>query len=615
MENGKLFTEFPPVDTRTWKEKILKDLKGADYEKKLVWKTDEGFTVEPFYRSEDTVSIPFSKTLPGKFPFLRGKNPEGNRWYINEFIQVKNIAESNLTAVKAVEKGAESITFSFSGNREPDADDVKNLLKDIDIQKIPVHFISAHPLAVMNALSEKHKQVKGSVLCDPLNRLSLRGGFMKSEEDDLGTLSRMLTLSQDYPDIKTIGIDATLFYESGARITTSMALGLSVAVDYVDFLTEKGFSPEEIFPRMLFRFAVGSDYFMEIAKFRALRYLWAKIAESYGITGKKAAMTVHAVTGLRNKTVYDPYVNMLRTTTETMAAILGGADEITTLQFDVLHPLRPELGKRIARNQQLILRLESYLDKVSDIPAGSYYIENLTKKLIDKAWQLFLEMEEQGGYLKAFKEGVITKKVEEEAAAADREIAFRKKNILGVNQFPNLTESVEQPLPGELFHKKIPSGTLYKPLVPYRQAAAFEALRYQTDRYALKAKRPVVWMFTYGDLAMRRARAQFAGNFFGCAGYQIIDNNGFETVEEGIEAARRARPDVVVLCSSDPEYRELALPVFDALKEETLVVMAGKPQPLAGELTAKGFSHFIHAGMNVLESLRNFQKLLHIENK
>ncbi len=612
MENERLFQEFPPVSTRQWKEKIIKDLKGADYNKKLVWKTGEGFTVEPFYRREDLSQLPFIHTGAGQFPFLRGKNSEGNHWKINEQITFAVAGEGNRMAKEALEKGAESITFLMPDELVPDENNLRVLLDGINLQKIPVHIRCSNPLLALKNLIALDDNASGSVQYDPLMQLSRSGKFINSEEEDLNAAEEMLRLAKKTPNLRTLTVDAELFDNSGADIVTSMAFGLSTGLFYVDYLTDKGFQPDEIFSKIIFRYATGGNYFMEIAKLRALRFLWAKIAGSYGIIGKEAAMTIHTVNSLWNKTIYDPYVNMLRTTTETMSAIIGGADEITTRSFDTLHPVRPEMGKRIARNQQLILRLESYLDKVADISAGSYYIENLTKKLIDEAWKLFLETEEKGGYLKAFKEGFITGKIEEEANRKETEIATRKRNILGVNQFPNLTETITESLPSWLFEKETAGKAHFNPLKPRRGAAAFEALRLETDRYSKTHKRPQVWMFTYGDLAMRRARAQFAGNFFGCAGYEIIDNNGFDTVEEGIEAARKAKPEIVVLCSSDAQYSEIALPVFKALKNDTIVVLAGNPQPLTDELKARGFEHFIHVKTNVLETLKQFQKLLKI---
>jgi methylmalonyl-CoA mutase len=310
---------------------------------------------------------------------------------------------------------------------------------------------------------------------------------------------------------------------------------------------------------MRFHFAVGPEYFMEIAKFRAFRFLWAKVVNAYGLNNADNAAThVHASSSFWNKTVYDPYVNMLRTTTESMSALIAGVDSLTVLPFDATYNTPDDFSERFARNQQLILKEESHFDKVADPAAGSYYVENLTNELIHYAWDLFLETDVQGGYFESFKNGLIQNRIKTEAAGKDRNIALRKHAILGVNQYPNITERLKQlSAQSVLFPEKINEEKAYtEPLTLYRGAMAFEHLRYQTDRYADNNPRPKVWMFTYGNLAMRRARSQFAGNFFGVAGYEIIDNPGFESVAGGIAAARKAKPDVVVLCASDEDFSQ-----------------------------------------------------------
>jgi len=381
-----------------------------------------------------------------------------------------------------------------------------------------------------------------------------------------------------------------------------------MAVEYLNFLTEKGLDIDDVSKHIRFNFATGSSYFIEIAKLRALRFLWAKITNEYGISDSNSAkMHIHSVSSSLNKTVYDPYVNMLRTTTETMSAALGGADSITVLPFDFVSGKTSELGIRIARNQQLLLKGESHFDKVNDPAAGSYYVENLTDELIENAWDLFLEVEEKGGYLKAFESGFITNKIQEEATKIRTEVASRKKIILGTNQYPNTLEQIT-----EIEQNDIDSQNELA-LKPLRVAMEFENLRFATDKFSENSSRPKVWMFTYGNLAMRKARAQFAANFFGCAGFESIDNTGFETIESGIEAAKTEDPDIVVICSSDEEYKEIALTVFNALKDNTIVVLAGYPKDMIEELKSNGFTNFVHVKTNALEELQRYQKELGID--
>jgi methylmalonyl-CoA mutase len=348
---------------------------------------------------------------------------------------------------------------------------------------------------------------------------------------------------------------------------------------------------------------------MEIAKLRAFRYLWAKILEAYGMKTEEAKTYIHAVNASRNKTVYDPFVNMLRTTTETMSASLGGADSISVLPYDGVFETPNDMAVRVARNQQIILKEESFFDKVTDPAAGSYYIENLTNNLIRKSWALFLEIEEKGGYLAVFESGEIPERIRKEASKKDFNVALRKQSILGVNQFPNPTEHLDDKIPDKVFNTENNESISLK---PYRAASALEALRHKTDLFALKNKRPQAWIFTYGDLSKRLARAQFSGNFFAAAGYEIVNHNGFPTLESGIEAAKKDAPEIVVLCSSDEAYETMALPVFEALKNQCIVVVAGYPQHTIENLKSAGMEHFIHVKSNMLEELSKYQSLLGI---
>jgi len=619
MEKQRLFDEFNPVTAARWKEKILHDLKGADYDKKLIWHTDEGFDVQPFYQQEHIASLKYLQPLPGKFPFIRGKNTNGNKWRVNQRIEVKNLVEANKKALTAVENGADSLTFSLKDENRPDKNGLEKLLQHIDGEKTMLHFITASPVDLLQDLRELVREknwypekVTGSVHNDPLAWFTLHGKFQ--EEKPFAALLQSMKAASGLPAFRVIMVDGTVFHNAGGTAVSEIAFALSAGSFYMHLLTDEGFPANDTAGRMQFSLAAGSNYFMEIAKFRAFRYLWAQILKAWGVREENAAAQVEAVSAFRNKTVYDPYVNMLRTTTETMSAILGGADIITVLPFDIAYETPTEMAERIARNQQLILKEESYFDKVTDPAAGSYYIENLTAGLIEKSWELFLKTDDLGGYPEAFKKGFVQERIEKEAQKKDAGIARRKVSVLGVNQFPNITEHLDKEFNPDIFEpKKVAQNQPAKPLYIYRAGAAFEKLRYATDRFAQKHPRPRVWLFTIGDLAMRRARAQFAENFFGCAGYEILDNSGFTTVEEGIAAAKKEKPEIVVLCSDDKTYEKVALKVFEVLKNETIVVLAGYPEPLAEKLKADGMEHFIHVRSNVLEELEKFNGLLKIE--
>ena len=621
MEKEKLFTEFTPVTASQWKEKIIQDLKGADYDRKLVSHLDEGFDVQPFYQQEHIASLKYLQPLPGKFPFVRGKNAGGNKWRVNQIFEIKDPSEANKKARTALENGADSLTFDFGEQITPDDKALEKLLQHIDGEKVMLHFNVASPVGLLRSLQKlvrksgwNPEKVTGSVHNDPLAYFSLHGRFQ--DEKPFASLSQSLKAASGLPAFHVITVDGTIFHNAGSTAVSEMAFTLTAGSFYMQLLTDKGFPADEVAGRMQFSLAVGSNYFMEIAKFRAFRYLWAQILKACGVKEENAAASVQAVSAFRNKTVYDPYVNMLRTTTETMSAILGGADMITVLPFDLAYETPTEMAKRIARNQQLILKEESYFDKVTDPAAGSYYIENLTAGLIEKSWERFLKIDDLGGYPEAFKKGFVQDIIEKEAQKKDAGIARRKVSVLGVNQFPNITEHLDKELNPHVFKPEEASqpGSV-RPLRIYRAAAAFEKLRYHTDRFAQKHRRPKVWLLTLGDMAMRRARAQFAENFFGCAGYEILDNPGFTSVEDGIAAAKKEKPEIVVLCSDDKTYEEVALTIFEKLKDETIVVLAGYPEPLVEKLKAEGMKHFIHVRSNVLKELEKFNEVLQVDNK
>jgi methylmalonyl-CoA mutase len=324
-------------------------------------------------------------------------------------------------------------------------------------------------------------------------------------------------------------------------------------------------------------------------------------------------MTIHAETGSWNKTVYDAYVNMLRTQTEAMSASIGGADSITVLPFNAAYEASNEFSDRIARNQQLLLKEESHISKIVDPAAGSYYIEELTASIAENAWKLFIDVQEKGGFIAALREGFIQAEVKKMAAKRDGNVATRRENLLGVNQFPNFTEKVEGELDAAVFAPVDLTAECaeIETLKPYRGAQAFEALRDNTDVYSNTNKRPLAFMLTIGNLAMRKARAQFACNFFAVAGFDVLDNNGFKTVEEGVEAAQKAGSAIVVICSSDDEYAELAPAAFEAIAGKAIFVVAGAPA-CTDELKAKGIANFINVKSNLLTELKAYQSTLGI---
>ncbi|MDE7442562.1 MAG: methylmalonyl-CoA mutase small subunit, partial [Muribaculaceae bacterium] len=304
--------------------------------------------------------------------------------------------------------------------------------------------------------------------------------------------------------------------------------------------------------------------------------------------------------------IYDAHVNLLRSQTEAMSAALAGVDSITVVPFDTPYKTPDEFSERIARNQQFLLKEESHLDKVVDPAGGSYYVETLTASIAQEAWKLMLEVEAAGGFFAQVNAGTVQTAVNASCEKRHADMARRKEILLGTNQYPNFNEMAAEKIEKTGCSCGCAEKAEGTGLSTKRQASDFEELRLATEH---AANRPKVFMLTIGNLAMRLARSQFSANFFGCAGYEIIDNLGFQTVEEGIEAAMAKEADVVVLCSSDDEYATLAPEAFRVLNGRAEFVVAGAPA-CTDDLKAVGIENFIHVRSNVLDTLRAFNAKL-----
>lgn len=621
---NKLFSEFPPVSTSKWEEEIQKDLKGADYNKKLVWNTPEGLKVKPYYRNENLEDKKYLDILPGEFPYVRGNKPNENEWEIRQDIKLDNIKFANQKSIFILDRGINSL--GFLAHREKGKIVVKSqadfaaLLNGIYIDCISLNFICGNNGPEMlefinNEVKSRNldaNKIFGSIDFDPLGNLTFTGNFAENEQQDLNRLENILKYaSSNLPNYRVIGVNAYMLNNAGATIIQELGYGLAMAADYMSILTNKGYSPDVISKHMQFNFGVGSNYFMEIAKIRAARVLWSKIVEAFKPNSTDACKAfIHSVTSEWNQTIYDPYVNVLRGTTEAMSAVIGGTDSLAVRPFDFSYKTISKFSGRLARNIQIILKEESYMNKIVDPGAGSYYIENLTDSIIDEAWKIFLKVEEAGGYLEAIKKGVIQADIEATINTRNNSISTRREILLGTNQYPNLTETANENIMDEIAFPKVDTAkTFVKPILKYRGSMDFEKLRLAVEKHP--EGRPNVFLLAYGNMAMRKARAAFSLNFFACAGYNIIDNNGFENAEEGVKAALAAKANIVVVCSSDEEYAEFVPEVYKHLNGKAILVVAGNPE-CTDELKSKGIENFISVKSNILETLKEYHKKLGI---
>ena len=613
----KLFADFAPVSTQEWLDKINVDLKGADFEKKLVWKTNEGFKVKPFYRKEDLENLKTTEALPGEFPYLRGTKKNDNTWLVRQEIKVDCPKEANAKALDILNKGVDSLGFSLR-KKDLSAEFIATLLDGICAECVELNFSTCQGATVMlaNLLVAYFTQkgydlnaLRGSVNYDPMGKMMVRG---KDLTNYIATAKELVGVMKALPKYRCITVNAIELNNAGSYISQELGYALAWGNEYLNALVEAGVDATEAAKKIKFNFGISSNYFLEIAKFRAARMLWANIVKQYEPKCDCACkMKAHAETSTFNLTLFDAHVNMLRTQTEAMSAALAGVDSITVSPFDKAYQVADDFSERIARNQQLLLKEECHFDKVVDPAAGSYYIENLTTSIAQQAWNLFLEVEEAGGMMEAIKAGKVQEAVNASNKARHEAVSKRREILLGTNQYPNFTELSEGKAPmgcqcccgGDHKHEcEKPFATLDKS----RAASEFEALRLETEN---SGKRPKVFMLTIGNLAMRQARAQFSCNFLACAGYEVIDNLGFPTVEEGVEAAMKAGADIVVLCSSDDEYAEYAIPAYQAVNGRAMFIVAGAPACME-DLKAAGIENSIHVRCNVLETLRGYNAKL-----
>ena len=639
-----LLADFAPVSAQTWKDKIIADLKGADFDKKLVWRTPEGFNVQPFYRREDLKGLKTTNSAPGQFPYVRGTR-ENNEWDIRQNIcACQNARKANAKALEVLNKGINSIGFCLD-KEKLNYHFIKVLLQDIRIDIIPVNFTicacKASELAniLVRYIGREYKGVdaknfRGSINVDPIKAMLLKGKPL-SREQVSEKIAAVVKAAKSLPNYRVVAVNSVVLNNSGAYAAQELAYALAWGAEYMTLLTEAGVPNYRAANAIRFNMGIGGNYFMEIAKFRAARLLWAKIVEAYkapiftAALKNAAKMNVSAETSRFNMTIFDAYVNLLRTQTETMSAALAGVDEITVTPFDITFEKPTDFAERIARNQQLLLKEEAHFDKIVDPAAGSYYLENLTNSIAAEAWKQFLAIQEQGGMYEMVAAGKVQEHIAANLKARLGDVAKRKEVLLGSNQFPNFTEKAAKKIKADagacssICNCKTKKAESHcgcdsqcenaLPTLPVARAAEeFETLRLETEG----AKRqPVAFMLTIGNLAMRIARAQFSCNFLACAGYKVIDNNGFKTVGEGIKAAKKAKADIIVLCSSDDEYAELAPKAWKILQrmdeaKRPMFIVAGAPACMP-DLQALGIENFIHVRVNVLDTLKQFnQKLL-----
>jgi len=598
----KLFNDFPPVETRQWEEHIQKDLKGADYEKKLVWKTSEGFSVRPYFRDEDLKNIPYLDTVPGQQPFLRGTRTDNN-WLIRQGFTVNGSLELiNQRVLNALNRGVESIGFRLDKEKDYTEKDLADLLKGVFLPAVEISFegVTCKRPQILKAFLDYIKSegadpslVRARFEFNPLGQAYADGRNLSDEEPEV--LKTLIESCKEYPHINVTCVRGYDFRNNGSGIVQEMAFSMAMGAEYLHLLKEKGMDLSLAARSIHFHTGIGSHYFLEIAKFRAIRVFWNRILEELGISNPEdRKIRLHATTNFWNQTAYDMYVNLLRGTTQAMSAAVAGVDSLEVIPFDRVVKVGNDFSDRLARNIQIILKEEAHFDRVTDPAAGSYYVENLTQSILAESLKIYDQLLEKGGFSSEAGREWVAENIRAARERSLKSLASRKEILVGVNQYPDSAAKAPEGLSEATDEKWM------------RAAAPFEKLRLQTET---ATEIPQVFLLTFGNLAMCRARAQFSANFFGVAGFRITDNNRFASVEEGIQAAVRSGAKIVVACSSDEEYADAVPQIAHALGKEIILTVAGEPA-CKEELIKQGITHFISLRSNVLETLLQYQKEL-----
>ncbi len=646
---------FTPPSFEEWKAKVEADLKGALFEKKLITKSYEDIDIQPIYTKKDIRNLKLSNDLPGIKRFKRGASATGylkKSWNINQEIKISDTKKFNTALKNALANGQNSINLTLdtatklgfdagmvdynqvadSGLSISTIDDLETVFAGIDITKYPIIIENAFntlPLfSLLLGYSKKKniniKNLSVILTSDPYYHLVDKGELSISF-DYLFDMIKYNTIwaKQKSLNVKLIGVSTLPYSNSGATAVQELAFAMATATEYINKLLEKKIKLNDIINNFVFTFGIGTNYFMEIAKFRAARILWTNIAEAYGFS-KKLDIQINAKTNSFFQTVYDPYVNMLRSTTEAFSAILGGVESITTDPFDNVIGNSNDFSRRIARNTQIILKEESHLDQVIDAAGGSYYVETITNQLAKKAWELFQTIESNGGMLNSIKEGFIQNLVNDVTNKRLSDINKRKSVIVGSNMFANLKEE-------RIKSKKVNKKTFQKKRIKYLQNfrqnisqrkfneiikelesavnsrstkvidGAIEAMlngatlgdvtktiyNYSSEELltipklnkirasenfeklrnlslSIKKKTgsyPKIFLANFGSIKEYKARADFARGFFEVGGFEIIYPDGFNDVSTAIKNAVKSKPNAIVICSTDNNYVEL-IPEF-----------------------------------------------------
>jgi methylmalonyl-CoA mutase len=578
-----LFHEFPAVSRESWKKKAVAELGEKPYDS-IVWHTPEGFDLEPWYSPEEnahTLEVPTKRSA--------------NTWINCHRVKVHDLKSANIAALESLALDAAALEFNFTDPALCTPEQLNMLFSGIETSAIALYFSGNLPpaLELLETLlaTSGFKATSGGILVTPQ---------AASREED----QKLFESIDSLPEFSTLSVDTTGFHEAGSTAAQEIALALAGASDLLNRYSEAGVPAEKIVSAMELILPVGSSHFTELAKPRALRALLPFVLKAYGAAGSNLPR-LFARTSERNRSLLDPYTNVLRLTTESVSAILGGYDTLQISPFDNGISVQPEIAARITGNIHLVLKEEAWLDRVVDPSSGSHYLETLTEKLAEAAWNIFKEIEVAGGLAEAVRSGTINAMIS--ASSAERQCAInkRKRTVLGVNRYTwPLTQEQEENIGAIAAEaEKMAEGN---------ETAAFELLRMKALSNKLSSGRaPSVFIWMQGDPAISFRQASFSEDFFKCGGFDIAAVSALPLEESSYSTLLQSKPDIVVLCIAEKDpvpTAETIAETLGQLQPGIVTVMAGKPPKEHERLITAGIDSFIYTGVNVLEMLKSYQR-------
>jgi methylmalonyl-CoA mutase len=702
----KLLTEFIPPTYEEWKQAVEAMLKGKPFEKAMFTKTYEDIVLKPIYRQEDVENLPHINDLPGEGVSVRSSRVSGylqDSWAVAQEQTDYLPEEVNATLMNELNRGLTKVNLRvdyasahgknpqklegdnrYRGTSITSLEDLRTILKDVSLEHIEIDInagiMAPAYLAMLKALAEERKissnLLAGCIGLDPLAVLVTDGKLDTDLDQSLNYMACMTDWAVKHaPKMRTILIDTTPYGDNGASITQELAVAFNTATYYVNSLQERGLKVQDILQHIQFNLTIGSQFFMEIAKFRAFRIMWKNFISSY-VEDCQIPAYVHAKTSLWNKTKFDAYVNILRTSTETFSAVLGGINSLQVTHLDELIGRPSQFTRRIARNQQIIINEETNMYRLIDPAGGSWYIESMTAEIAEKAWELFQTYEAEGGIIVALQDSLIQDDITDVAELKMKNVGSRKDVIIGSNMFANLEEkkvefdeaSLDKKIEARIEkifnfvaekdkentsqcscscnkkcdcssgHDKhildeisqyfVTNGTIAEvyanmwsksetfevtPLVRQRATSQIEDLRNKVESANVKTS---VFLANYGPLAQFKPRADFAKGFFEVGAYDVLNNTGYTDVNEMIKAAVESKSKIICICSTDDAYTEFVPEFASKIKEQiegVTLILAGYPKEQIASYQEAGVDEFIHVKANCYAILNSLWTKVGVE--